>query len=89
MLQGRGYLALEWGTTLNVTALDSTSARSQPFPTEQARIIQLLVRRVTVITAGLEVDIRREGIADVIREMVAQRRMEAAEWKSWTIRSAC
>ena len=52
---------------------------SQLFPAEQARIIHLLVRRVTVAAAGLEVDIRREGIAGVIREMVAQRRMEAAE----------
>jgi DNA invertase Pin-like site-specific DNA recombinase len=52
---------------------------SQLFPAEQARIIQLLVRRVTVTAAGLEVDIRREGIAGVIREMLAPRRMEAAE----------
>jgi DNA invertase Pin-like site-specific DNA recombinase len=52
---------------------------SQLFPAEQARIIQLLVRRVTVTTAGLEVDIRREGIAGLVREMVAPRRMEAAE----------
>lgn len=52
---------------------------SQLFPAEQARIIQLLVRRVTVTAAGLEVDIRREGIAGVVREMVAPRRMEAAE----------
>jgi hypothetical protein len=52
---------------------------SQLFPAEQARIIQLLVRRVTVTTAGLEVDIRREGIAGVVREMVAPRRMAAAE----------
>ena len=52
---------------------------SQLFPAEHARIIQLLVRRVTVTKAGLEVDIRREGIAGVIREMVAPRRMEAAE----------
>jgi hypothetical protein len=52
---------------------------SQLFPAEQARIIQLLVRRVTVTAAGLEVDIRRDGIAGVIREMVAPRRMEAAE----------
>ena len=52
---------------------------SQLFPAEQARIIQLLVRRITVTTAGLEVDIRREGIAGVIREMVAPRRLEAAE----------
>ncbi len=49
------------------------------FPAEQARIIQLLVRRVTVTAAGLEVDIRREGIAGVIREMVTPRRVEAAE----------
>ena len=52
---------------------------AQLFPAEQARIIQLLVRRVTVTAAGLEVDIRREGIAGVIREMVAPRGMEAAE----------
>lgn len=52
---------------------------SQLFPAEQARIIQLLVRRVTVTAAGLEVDIRREGIAGVIREMVTPRRLEAAE----------
>lgn len=35
--------------------------------------------RLTVTTVGLEVDIRREGIAGVIREMVAPRRLEAAE----------
>lgn len=52
---------------------------SQLFPAEQARIIQLLVRRVTVTAVGLEVDIRREGVAGIIREMVAPRRMEAAE----------
>ena len=52
---------------------------SQLFPAEQARIIQLLVRRVSVTAAGLEVDIRREGIAGVIREMMVPRRMEAAE----------
>jgi hypothetical protein len=52
---------------------------SQLFPAEQARIIQLLVQRVTVTTAGLEVEIRREGIAGVVREMVAPRQMEAAE----------
>jgi hypothetical protein len=52
---------------------------SQLFPAEQARIIQLLLRRVTVTAVGLEVDLRREGIAGVVREMVAPRRMEAAE----------
>ena len=52
---------------------------SQLFPAQQARTIQLLVRRVTVTTAELEIDIRREGIAGVVREMVAPRRMAAAE----------
>ena len=51
----------------------------QLFPAEQARIVQLLVRRVTVTGAGLEVDIRREGITGVIRGLVAPRTMEAAE----------
>ncbi|NPD21214.1 recombinase family protein [Alterinioella nitratireducens] len=63
-----------------ITALHEFRALwAQLFPAEQARIIQLLVRRVTVTTAGLEVDIRPEGIAGVIREMVAPRGMEAAE----------
>ncbi|MTH96391.1 recombinase family protein [Roseibium sp. RKSG952] len=48
------------------------------FPREQARIIQLLVRRITVTAEGLEVDIRREGIAGVIREMVAPQDMKDA-----------
>ena len=51
----------------------------QLFPAEQARIIQLLVRRVTVTAAGLEVDIQREGVSSMIREMLAPRKMEAAE----------
>lgn len=63
-----------------IAALHEFSALwAQLFPAEQARIIQLLVRRVTVTAAGLEVDIRREGIAGVVREMVAPRGMEAAE----------
>jgi DNA invertase Pin-like site-specific DNA recombinase len=63
-----------------IAALHEFSALwAQLFPAEQARIIQLLIRRVTVTAAGLEVDIRREGIAGVIREMVAPRNLEAAE----------
>ncbi len=63
-----------------IAALNEFSALwAQLFPAEQARIIQLLVRRVTVTAAGLAVDIRREGIAGVVREMVAPRGMEAAE----------
>ena len=63
-----------------IAALHELSALwAQLFPAEQASIIQLLVRRVTVTAAGLEVDIRREGIAGLIRQMVAPRGMEAAE----------
>ncbi|TDL84329.1 recombinase family protein [Palleronia sediminis] len=63
-----------------IAALHEFSALwAQLFPAEQARIIQLLVRRVSVTAAGLEVDIRREGIAGVVREMVAPRNLEAAE----------
>jgi len=56
-----------------------TELWAQLFPAEQARIIQLLVRRVTVTAVGLEVDIRREGVTGVIREMVAPRNLETAE----------
>lgn len=49
------------------------------FPAEQARIVQLLIRRVTVTTTGLEVDVRKEGIAGVIRDMIAPQKLEAAE----------
>jgi site-specific DNA recombinase len=51
----------------------------QLFPAEQARIIQLLVRRVTVTPDGLAVDLRTEGISGVVREMLAPSHMEAAE----------
>ena len=51
----------------------------QLFPGEQARIIQLLVRRVTVTAEGLVIDMRTDGIAGVMRDMMVQRHLEAAE----------
>jgi len=51
----------------------------QLFPGEQARIIQLLVRRVTVTAEGLVIDLRTDGIAGVMREMMTPRQLEAAE----------
>ncbi|CAM4200311.1 recombinase family protein [Palleronia rufa] len=72
--------------TANISEADALGALhefdtlwAQLFPVEQGRIVQLLVRRITVTAAGLEVDIRREGIAGVIREMFAPREIEAAE----------
>jgi DNA invertase Pin-like site-specific DNA recombinase len=52
---------------------------TQLFPAEQARIIQLLVRRVTVTAEGLVIDLRTNGIAGVMREMMTPRQLEAAE----------
>jgi hypothetical protein len=51
----------------------------QLFPGEQARIVQLLVRRVTVTAEGLVIDLRTDGIAGVMREMMTPRHVEAAE----------
>ena len=51
----------------------------QLFPTEQARIIQLLVRRVTVTAEGLVIDLRTDGIVGVMRDLMTPRRLEAAE----------
>jgi hypothetical protein len=63
-----------------ITALKGFSTLwAQLFLAEQARIIQLLVRRVTVTGAGLAVDIRTEGITGVIREIIAPRKLEVAE----------
>ena len=62
-----------------VTIRDFQALWNNLFPAEQARIVQLLVRRVTVTTAGLEVDLRKEGAAGVIREMIAPTKVEAAE----------
>ena len=44
-----------------------------------ARIIQLLVRRVTVTAEGLVIDLRTDGIAGVMRDLMTPRQLEAAE----------
>lgn len=41
------------------------------FPAEQARIVKLLVERVTVTADGLAVDLRTDGLGTVLREMLA------------------
>jgi hypothetical protein len=50
----------------------------QLFPAEQARILQLLVRRVTVTTEGLVIDLRTDGITGVMRDLMMHRKTEAA-----------
>jgi site-specific DNA recombinase len=48
----------------------------QLFPAEQARIIQLLVERVTVRLDGLELRLRVDGLASIVEDL---RRREGAE----------
>ena len=40
------------------------------YPAEQARIVQLLVERITVSTNGIAVDLRKEGLGLVLRDML-------------------
>ena len=47
------------------------------FPAEQARIIQLLVERITVGTNGIAVDLRKEGLGLVLRDMLLPAKEEA------------
>ncbi|EAQ33579.1 resolvase [Nitrobacter sp. Nb-311A] len=49
------------------------------FPAEQARIVQLLVARVTVGVGGIAIDLRNEGIGSLARQMMApQMKKDAA-----------
>ena len=55
-----------------VAAVDRfTEIWSALFPAEQARIVKLLVERVTVTADGLAVDLRTDGFGTVVREMLA------------------
>jgi hypothetical protein len=44
------------------------------FPAEQARIVQLLVERVDVRIAGVEVRLRPNGLTGLVREVAGSRR---------------
>lgn len=61
-----------------VAAVDRfTEVRSALFPAEQARIVKLLVERVTVTENGLAVDLRTDGLGTVVREMPTSKPEEA------------
>jgi site-specific DNA recombinase len=47
------------------------------FPAEQARIVRLLVDRVSVGTSGIAVDLRNDGLGSVVRDMLMPRHQEA------------
>ena len=55
-----------------ITALgDFDTLWSSLFPAEQARIVQLLVARITVGVAGIAIDLRHDGIKSLARQMLA------------------
>jgi site-specific DNA recombinase len=47
------------------------------FPAEKARIVRLMVQRVSVSPEGIAVDLRTEGLGSVVREMITPRTEEA------------
>lgn len=49
------------------------------YPAEQARIVRLLVDRVTVGPAGMAVDLRNNGITTLVKDLSANTHLEAAE----------
>ena len=49
------------------------------YPAEQARIVRLLVDRVTVGPTGMAVDLRNNGIATLVTDLAAKTHLEAAE----------
>ena len=55
-----------------IAALDDFDTLwSSLFPAEQARIVQLLVARVTVGVAGIAIDLRHDGLKSLARQMLA------------------
>jgi site-specific DNA recombinase len=51
--------------------------RDELFPAEQARIVQLLVERVDVRMQGVEVRLRPNALAGLVREVAGGRRAAA------------
>jgi hypothetical protein len=51
----------------------STPLWDELFPAEQARIVQLLVERVGVRMHGVEVRLRPNGLAGLMREVAGRR----------------
>ena len=61
-----------------IAALNEFDAMwSSLFPAEQARVIHLLVERVTITGEGIAVDLRTAGLGSVVRDMLVRRPTEA------------
>jgi site-specific DNA recombinase len=70
------------GVKVEEAAVVATLARFERlwgalYPAEQARIVQLLVERITVSTNGIAVDLRKEGLGLVLRDMLLPAKEEA------------
>jgi hypothetical protein len=67
-------------TEREVTVLlaDFATVWSELFPAEQARIVQLLVQRVTMHEDALEVRIKADGLASLVGELQQQVEKKAA-----------
>ena len=63
---------------VTVLLADFATVWSEPFPAEQARIVQLLVVRVDVRQDALEVRIGAEGLASLVGELRQQGKRMAA-----------
>ena len=48
------------------------------FPAEQSRIVQLLVDRVTISPSGARIDMKTEGMRDLIKSVIGQPEMKKA-----------
>jgi len=56
---------------------DFDSLWAQLFHTERARIVQLLVHRVTVTGKGLAIDLRADGLKGLASELMTQQEASA------------
>jgi len=60
-------------TEVRTALLEFDQLWNELFPTEQTRIIQLLVERVDVGTAGVDIRLRIAGITSLVGEMIGNR----------------
>ena len=79
MLRSPEMIVKTWAATREHADISDTEVRDalvefdalwdELFPTEQTRIVQLLVKRIDVNVDGISIRLRTEGIASVIAEL--------------------
>ena len=78
----RNRVGLFWGSALTRSLDLEDLAPLAPlwdelFPAEQARIVQLLVERVEIAEDGLDIRLRTDGLAGLVREFGVDARAAA------------